>query len=97
LRMEVKKKKKKTWSNRVYIVIFWVLMPHGITDCHQCLHFQRWWGEPSSSETLVMIFKATHHQNPENHNLNLHCHENLKSCIWSNVWSPSLYITNWRL
>lgn len=34
-----------------------------------------------SSETLITIYHTTHSHNPEDYNINVHCCENIKSCI----------------
>jgi hypothetical protein len=38
-----------------------------------------------TSETLVSYHNTTQRHNPEDHDLNLHCHENLKSGIRLNL------------
>jgi hypothetical protein len=50
------------------MVVFWVLMLCGLVDGYQC-----------SSKMLVTTFEITQYHNSEDHHLDLHCCENIRS------------------
>jgi hypothetical protein len=78
-----------TWTfvgiNVFQVEVFWVVTPCNVVVEYQrfggpcCPHLQ---GETAwSSEVLVSYCNATQYHNPEDLDLNLHSHENLKSHI----------------
>jgi len=83
-------------TQSVHVMVFWAEMP--CSDVVGCQHF----GGPCcfyltlkmetaiSSESLISYHITTWHHNPEDHNLNLYCHENLKSWTTDGV-DPWLY------
>jgi len=69
---------------------FWVMMPCSVVVGYHCfkgssyihLYFTLNMETAWTSETAVPYHNVTHCHNPEELNLNLHHHENLKSHTW---------------
>jgi hypothetical protein len=75
----------ESYKAQMKMAIFWVVVPCSLVEVHQrfrsscCLRHQGDDGGTSTSETSVIFYQTTRHNNPEDSHLHTRHLENLKS------------------